>query len=44
MDENQTYKEMRSLRKGSVYDNAATKPSRVTLRSAKEVIELECKI
>ena len=45
MDENQTCKEMRSLRKGvKVNDNVATQPSRVTLRSAKKVTEFECNI
>ena len=35
---------MRSLRKGVKVQFTITKPSRVTLRSAKEVIELECHI
>ena len=45
IDKHQKCKEMRSLRKrceSSVYDNVTTKPSRFTLRLAKDVIELEC--
>ena len=47
MNENQTCKGMKSLRKGmkvSVYDNVATHPSRFSLRSAKAVTKLECNI
>ena len=42
MDENQEKSKKRC--ESSLNDNVATKPSRLTLRSAKEVIELECNI